>query len=90
MTNADLEEAKNVKLKRVERPTTIGVRKGRKDDLVDLVKELRTKNEELRALVATPLDEIYEGLHLPIKKEVGDLLIMNGKHKSKHGIIPAL
>jgi hypothetical protein len=69
--NADLEEAKNAKLKRAEHPTATGVRKSRKDDLVDLVKELRIENEELRALAVEPLDEIYEGLPLPIKKKLG-------------------
>lgn len=69
--NADLEEAKNAKLKRVEHPTATGTRKSRKDDLVSLVKELRMKNEELRALAAEPLGEIYEGLPLPIKKKLG-------------------
>ena len=70
-TNADLEEAKNAKLKRVEHPTATGTRKSRKDDLVNLVKELRMENEKLRALAAEPLDEIYEGLPLPIKKKLG-------------------
>jgi len=39
--------------------------------LVNLVKELRMENEKLRALAAEPLDEIYEGLPLPIKKKLG-------------------
>ena len=69
--NVDLEEAKSAKLKRAEHPTATGVRKSRKDDLVGLVKELRMKNEELRALAAEPLDEIYDGLPLPIKKKLG-------------------
>ncbi|KKN15422.1 hypothetical protein LCGC14_0986190 [marine sediment metagenome] len=69
--NAGLEEAKNAKLKRIEHPTATGIRKSRKDDLVSLVRELRMKNEELRALAAEPLDEIYEGLPLPIKKKLG-------------------
>jgi transposase len=67
----DLEEAKRAKLKRAEHPTATGVRKSRKDDLVSLLKELRIKNKELRALAAEPLDEIYEGLPLPIKKKLG-------------------
>ena len=69
--NVDLDEAKSAKLKRAERPTATGIRKSRKDDLVDLVKELRMKNEALRTLAAEPLDEIFEGLPLPIKKKLG-------------------
>lgn len=69
--NAELEEAKSAKLKKAGNPTAIGVKKSRKDDLVNLVQKLRKENEELRALAAEPLDEIYENLPLPIKKKLG-------------------
>tara|TARA_Y100001001_G_scaffold156063_1_gene172532 strand:- start:8658 stop:9170 length:513 start_codon:yes stop_codon:yes gene_type:complete len=69
--NAELEEAKNAKLKSSGNPTAVGVKKSRKDDLVDLVQKLRRENEELRAMAAAPLDEIYENLPLPIKKKLG-------------------
>lgn len=69
--NANLEDAKNAKLKQAEHPTAAGVRKSRKDDLLNLVRELRAENETLKSLAAEPLDEIYAGLPLSVKKKLG-------------------
>lgn len=69
--NANLEEAKNAKVKQAEHPTATGVRKSRKGDLVSMVRDLQIENEKMRLLAAAPLDEIYEGLPLSIKKKLG-------------------
>jgi len=89
--NAGLEEAKNAKLKRIEHPTATGIRKSRKDDLVSLVSQgIADEKRRIEGVGGRTIGRNLRRTASADKKEVGDLLIMNGKHKSKHGIIPAL